>query len=144
MQETTRIYFVRHAEKEQVPGSDPQLTAAGKTRAEKLAETLKEEEISAIFSTPFKRTKSTAQPLSDLMDLDIREYDPRDFEVIDRIIAQNRGKTVLIVGHQINLPPMINSLLEEERVEAIAADEYDNIFLVEVSEESAKFSRSGY
>lgn len=144
MQETTRIYFVRHAEKENSPLRDPMLTEAGRKRAEKLAEILKKEAIDVIFSTPFKRTRSTAKPLSDLLDLEIEEYEPRDFKVIERIIDQNRGKTILIVGHQINLPPMINSLLEEERVGSIAADEYGNLFLVELTGESVKFSKSGY
>lgn len=144
MQKTTKIYFVRHAEKERSPFRDPLLTEAGRKRAENLAEILKEKPISAIFSTGFKRTINTARPLSNILDLEIQKYDPRDPKVIHNLVAQNSGKTILIVGHQINLPSMINSLLEEEKVGVISEDKYDNLFLLEFSGESWTLTESRY
>jgi len=52
---------VRHAEKA-ADGNDPDLSAAGQQRAEGLARILKDAEITAIFTTEFKRTQETAAP----------------------------------------------------------------------------------
>ena len=56
------LFLVRHAEKATTGGNDPELSAAGQQRAEALARILKDSEITAIFTTEFKRTQETAAP----------------------------------------------------------------------------------
>ena len=65
------IFVVRHAERaDAAPGasammdSDPDLSAAGKARAQSLASMLKDAKITAIYTTRYKRTKQTAEPLA--------------------------------------------------------------------------------
>ena len=62
------IFFVRHAEKAQ--GEDPDLTEAGRARAESLASLLKDTGISAIYTSEVKRTQQTAAPLAKLLHLE--------------------------------------------------------------------------
>jgi hypothetical protein len=57
------IFVVRHAEKS-ADGNDPDLSAAGQERAEALARIVKDAEITAIFTTEFKRTQETAAPIA--------------------------------------------------------------------------------
>ena len=59
----TTVILVRHAEK-QSEGDDPSLTAAGKERALALVHVLGEMDVAAVYSTPYARTRETAQPLA--------------------------------------------------------------------------------
>src|SRR5438045_7579771 len=58
------IFFVRHAEKAGGGGDNPDLSEAGRARAESLATVLKDADISAIYTTELKRTQQTAAPLA--------------------------------------------------------------------------------
>ena len=70
---TTTVYIVRHAEK--VNETDTtDLTPGGYVRAAALAETLADKGIDSIFSTPYYRTRQTAQPLAKRMGLQIIDY----------------------------------------------------------------------
>mgnify|MGYP001822843450 FL=1 len=74
-QATTTIIFVRHAEKAATPPDDPGLSAAGQRRVAELTRQLRDADvvagIDAIYSTPFRRTQETAQPVADALDLPI-------------------------------------------------------------------------
>ena len=50
------VVVVRHAEKAASDGKDPDLSPAGRARAEALARILKDSGIATIFTTEFKRT----------------------------------------------------------------------------------------
>jgi broad specificity phosphatase PhoE len=54
--------IVRHGEKVTNGGTDPDLSSAGRARADALARILKDSGITAIFTTEFKRTQETAAP----------------------------------------------------------------------------------
>src|SRR5438046_2036742 len=56
------VVIVRHAEKAANGGSDPDLSSAGRARADELARILKDSGITAIFTSEFKRTQETAAP----------------------------------------------------------------------------------
>ena len=61
------IFLVRHAERAAISGhvpSDTGLSAAGRKRAEALARELKDAQITAIYTTEYKRTRETAAPLA--------------------------------------------------------------------------------
>ena len=56
------VVIVRHAEKAANDPKDPDLSEAGRERAQTLARILKDGHITAIFTTEFKRTQETAAP----------------------------------------------------------------------------------
>ncbi len=71
-QAPTTVFVVRHAEKGGDPADrDPELSEAGRERARTLAHVLGEANITAIYSTPFLRTQHTAQPLAELLGIEI-------------------------------------------------------------------------
>ena len=78
---TTVVYLVRHAEKSESTDRDgslgPPLNEAGRARAAVLVEVLAAEKITHIFSTDYRRTRETAQPLADSLGLKVESYDPR-------------------------------------------------------------------
>jgi 2,3-bisphosphoglycerate-dependent phosphoglycerate mutase len=67
----TQVVLVRHALPEQVdpgpdvsaPPADPGLTARGREQAERVAAVLSDESVSAVFASPSRRARETADPL---------------------------------------------------------------------------------
>jgi 2,3-bisphosphoglycerate-dependent phosphoglycerate mutase len=136
-QATTTIIFVRHAEKATQPADDPGLSEAGKRRVRELTRQLKDADvvagIDAVYSTPFRRTQETAQPIADALDLPINTYDPSDTEaVLERILKEHKGKIILVVAHSNTVPVLIANLGASKKVPPIQEDEYDNIYIISI------------
>lgn len=136
-QATTTIIFVRHAEKAGAMTDDPELSAAGQRRVAELTRQLRDADviagIDAIYATPYKRTRGTAQPLAEALGLPITSYDPDDNEaVLEDILDKHKGEIILVVGHSNTLPGLIADLGASKRVPPIADDEYDNLYLVSI------------
>jgi 2,3-bisphosphoglycerate-dependent phosphoglycerate mutase len=137
-QATTTMIFVRHAEKALIPVDDPGLSAEGEARAAELARQLVDADvvagIDAIYSTNYRRTIETAQPVADALGHDIRIYEnlEDDEPLVDAMVADNKGKIILVVGHSNTLPTMIAALGASKKVPPIAEFEYDNLYLVSI------------
>ena len=136
-QATTTIIFVRHAEKAATPADDPGLSPAGQKRAAELARQLVDADVirgvDAIYSTPFKRTRQTAQAVADALDLPVNTYDAGDTEpILESILKKHKGKIILVVAHSNTLPVLIANLGASKRVPPIAEDEYDNIYIISI------------
>ena len=136
-QATTTMIFVRHAEKDTLATEDPGLTPAGKRRAAELARQLVDADVvagvDAIYSTPFKRTLETAEPVAEALGLEINHYDPDDNEaVLATILKNHKGKIVLVVGHSNTVPTLMADLGASKKAPPIAEFEYDNIYVVSI------------
>jgi broad specificity phosphatase PhoE len=128
-------YIVRHAEKA-VAGanmsSDVPLSDKGKERAEALKAILKDKKIGYIFSTNTIRTKSTAQPIADLLGLKIEIYKPVPDSAFIRQLRSLK-KNVLIVGHSNTVDDIVNMLCGKKEVAGDLPDtEYSKLFIVTV------------
>tara|TARA_R110000868_G_scaffold304437_28_gene565514 strand:- start:10349 stop:10864 length:516 start_codon:yes stop_codon:yes gene_type:complete len=133
--EPTTLIFVRHAEKVDDGTRNPPLSAEGKERAVNLYHTLSDYTIKAIYSTAYKRTKMTAQPIADSLGLDIQEYGFDEIsDFLTQIIEENSGYTVLIVGHSNTTPSLTNMVLGTKEFEQIEESKYGDIFIVKTSE----------
>ena len=136
---TTTIIIVRHGEKEAEPADDPALSAAGEARAMALADAVRGSGISAIYSTRYKRTQGTARPTSEQLKVPITTFDAapgaRDYGQVyaGEILAKQRGKTVLVVGHSNTVPSILRGLGIAD-APSISDPEYDNFFVVTVPE----------
>jgi broad specificity phosphatase PhoE len=123
------VYLVRHAEKLIIDGEhNPDLNAIGQFRALNIAKQLSQVGITDIYSTQYHRTLQTAKPLADFLNLEIKDYDPRNLEEFAEQIKSIKG-TILIVGHS-NTTPMLTSLISGKTVKPIAENEYDNLYQV--------------
>ncbi|HEY0876143.1 MAG TPA: phosphoglycerate mutase family protein [Vicinamibacterales bacterium] len=128
------VFVVRHAERADTDAggaammtTDPDLSAAGKARAEALATMLKDARIAAIYTTQYKRTKQTAEPLAKALGLTPVEVNSRDVAgVIEKL---KTGENAMIVGHSNSVGAIIEQLGVPEPV-ALTDDEYDNLFIV--------------
>lgn len=131
--DVTTIYIVRHAEKVD-DSTDPELSDAGKERAQKLAEMLDKIEIDAIYSTNYKRTLATVNPISKRKEVEVQLYDSRNEVEYQRIYEQNIGKTILISGHSNTVPMAANFYIGEDRLEKFDESDYGNFLILLVSE----------
>lgn len=130
----TTFILVRHAEKSDDDPRDPSLSAEGEARAKKLAEVLADQSITAVYSTPFKRTKTTAEPVAAAKGLTVESYDFRSQTYLQEMLQKHRGGTILISGHSNTTPMVANTLIGKESFQTLDESEYGMIFIVTVSE----------
>ena len=108
----TTVILVRHAEK--VDGSaDPELSKEGQDRAVRLARVLADAGVSEIYTTQFRRTNLTAEPLAKGLKLEPRILQAGTtyaVEVAARIRKERLGKTTLVVGHSNTIGPVLREL----------------------------------
>ncbi|MCH7812951.1 MAG: histidine phosphatase family protein [Planctomycetes bacterium] len=126
----TFVYLVRHAEKVIDAGNDdPDLTAAGRARAEALADTLRSVPLTAIYVTRWKRTQQTADPVARATGLrPIQANEPAD-ELAARIRRDHAAGPVLVVGHSNTVPDLLTAL-GCGQPQTIGPRDYDDLFLV--------------
>ena len=101
------IFVIRHMRKG--VGDDPSLSVQGAAEAVRLAGLLKDREIAAIFVTPTKRSRETAERLAKTTGAPIETYDPRDNAALARRVAAIPG-SVLIVGHSNTVPEIVEAV----------------------------------
>src|SRR6218665_1528661 len=94
--QATTFILVRHAEKVSDGSKDPELSEAGKTRAQTLSKLLKDQKIDAIYATGYKRTQGTVAPLATSKALTVTTYDPMKGNVIDEMAAKYPGGTIVV------------------------------------------------
>lgn len=102
------IFIVRHCEKAMESTDNPNLAEEGKKRAAHLAEILKNAGIEAVYSTNYKRTMQTGEPLATAMKLTPIAYEPREAAFGEML--RKSGKKVLVVGHSNTVPELLNQL----------------------------------
>lgn len=129
------VFLVRHAERADAGGKpagmmadDPDLSAAGRARAERLAQLLKDARITAIYTTEYKRTRQTAAPLAKTLGLEPVVVTSKDGA---SLIEKLKGTTghVLVIGHSNTVPDAIKALGVTEAV-TIGDQDFDNLFVV--------------
>lgn len=133
---TTTIMVVRHAEKSTDDPRDPSLSEAGQERARALSSVLKDAGVTDIYTTQYKRTRQTAEPLAQQFGISIVERPINDAnastyarDLAQAILTSSAGKSVLVVGHSNTVPDIVRSL-SGVAVPAITDAEYDHIFVV--------------
>jgi broad specificity phosphatase PhoE len=132
----TQIYLVRHAEKSTLDtnNNNPLLTKDGQERATALALHLKNIPVSVVYSTDYQRTKQTAQPIAEQQKITLNIYDPRQLKTFaSSILTEYKGKNVLVVGHSNTVLETIEALGGTRPIPRITDQEYDYLFLVNVS-----------
>ena len=125
------IFLVRHAERAAISGhvpSDTGLSPAGRKRADALARVLQDAQITAVYTTEYKRTRETAVPIAQSLGIKPEVIPGDDLRGLIAKLKASSGN-VLVVGHSNTLPQIINALGVSSRV-TVAESDYDNLFLV--------------
>ncbi|MGV3503899.1 MAG: histidine phosphatase family protein [Adhaeribacter sp.] len=131
---TTTIFLLRHAEKDtSKPGEeDPDLTPAGRQRAQALQQYLAHTPVDAFFSTHYKRNRQTLAYLAQGRPLQI--YEGHDYQKLrSRVLGEYKGKTVVIVGHSNTLLPIIEAFGGKKPLNQVSENQHDLLFKLRIS-----------
>ncbi|HEX6048648.1 MAG TPA: histidine phosphatase family protein, partial [Gemmatimonadaceae bacterium] len=136
----TVVLLVRHAEKAAEPAQDPPLTEGGQARAHALVEVARDAGVTAIITTQFDRTRSTAAPTATALKLTPEVVGAGPLAqhakaVADRV-RKHAGGTVLVVGHSNTIPAIVGALGAPQPRE-ICDGEYDRLFVVVMADTGA-------
>jgi broad specificity phosphatase PhoE len=128
------IFLVRHAERADAGNSggtnvadDPDLSEAGRARAEWLTKMLKDAGITAVYATEFKRTQQTAEGPARAAGTNVTILPAKDTAGLISKLKKTRGNA-LVVGHSNTLPEIIRALGIAAPITIGDAD-YDNLFV---------------
>lgn len=139
------VILLRHAEKDisaEADKNDPVLTAEGMRRAEKLLEMVRKYKPNAIYSTNFKRTRSTVTPLAENLDsryrYQIQIYDHKKYEEFTDQLLKSNARTAVIVGHNASIPAIANLLIKQDKYKTISESEYGNLWIIEINKSKIK------
>lgn len=134
------VILLRHAEKDLTDpdAPNPELSAAGKLRAEKLVEVINKYQPDAIYSSDYIRTRATARPLARKNRALTLIYDPRKLDEMRDVILSGKYKRIVVVGHNNTTPTLVNMLLNEEKYEKLPETEYTKIWIVKIKRNKNK------
>ena len=129
------VLLVRHAERADggvppagmVGPADPDLSAEGRARADRLAVMLADAGITKIIVSEFRRTVQTAEPLAKRLGLAPERVASADVTSLAARLATYRDDVVLVVGHSNSLPATITALGGPKVT--IAETDYTNLFV---------------
>lgn len=134
------IVLVRHAEKDvsaTASKTDPDLTEAGRRRAERLFDLVKSFEPEQIFSTPFKRTFQTALPTADRLvpnyRVQVQFYDYSRLDAFVDKIKKLKAKSVLIVGHHLMNEELANLFIGEKVYQPFGDADFGKAFVIKIN-----------
>ena len=106
------FFLVRHCERLFDGTKDPDLTVEGQARAERLGRLMEASAIDTVYSTPYKRTQQTAEPVQRRTKSPaVITYLPENqIDLLDNLVPSAGGKHLFIVGHQNTVPMALNYL----------------------------------
>jgi 2,3-bisphosphoglycerate-dependent phosphoglycerate mutase len=131
-QQLTTFILVRHAEKVMDGSKDPALTEEGNARARRLQLLLDKSSVDAVYTTPYKRTRATVEPLAMAKGVAVSEYEPQKESAIDEMLKQHEGKTILVSGHSNTIPEIANWLTGSKEYTDFDESDYGNLMIVSV------------
>ncbi len=125
------FYLVRHAEKV-LNVKDPELTPAGEARALLLKDRLNDIDVTAVYSSDYRRTMATAAPLATDKRLAVITYDPRD---LPGLAARLKEDCIIcvVVGHSNTTPQLAAALGGDSGPEIVEATEYDRLYHIVIT-----------
>lgn len=135
------VILLRHAEKdlsEEMDTANPELSAAGKLRAEKLVAVAGKYQPDAIYSTDYIRTRATVRPLARSRRMMTQIYDPRDLPQMRDLILSGKIKRLVVVGHNNTTPALANLLIGQEKYQKLAETQYDKIWIIKIKKNKTK------
>lgn len=128
---STQIIYLLFSAEEDPIGLDPGLSTDGRWRAINLMNILKEQEIAAFFSTPFRRNILTIQPLCEYLKMGTNYYDQSDLKSLYDQIDKYKPFEIVVMVHKETLPKIMEHYLGRPFVENVENQPSDRIFVLE-------------
>ena len=124
------IILVRHAEKADATSQDPELSAEGKQRAERLVKVAGKYKPGAFYSTDFKRTRDTLAPLASKRKQQVAIYDARKPAELLDLITKSKVKRHIVAGHSNTVPGLANFIAKKDVFKNLDDPEYGVMWVI--------------
>jgi phosphohistidine phosphatase SixA len=124
------IILVRHAEKVDATSQDPELSAEGKQRAERLVKIAGKYKPGAFYSTNFKRTRDTLAPLAAKREKTVAIYDARKPAELLDLITKSKIKRHIVSGHSNSVPGLANFIAKKDVFKNLDESEYGVMWII--------------
>jgi len=128
------IILVRHAEKADATSQDPELSAEGKQRAERLVKAIGRYKPGAFYSTNFKRTRDTLAPFAAKRKKTVEVYDPRKSSDLVDSIMKSKIKRHIVAGHSNSVPGLANLIAKKDIFKNLDESEYGVIWIIRMKD----------
>jgi phosphohistidine phosphatase SixA len=134
------VILLRHAEKDLSDADDPNpnLSAEGKARAQRLIQVINKYEPDAIYSTNYIRTRATVAPLAQTRRMMYQFYDPRNLNQMRDLILSGKIKRIVVVGHNNTTAALANLLIKQDKYKNFEESEYDKIWVIRIKRNKDK------
>ena len=127
------VFVVRHAERGTDDPRDPALSEAGRRRASELARVLGDAGVTHLFSSEFRRTRETLEPLARQAGLTPVVIPAAATDSLVALIqGLNPGSRVVVASHS-NLVHVIVGKLAGAAPPPLTERDYDRLFVVTVT-----------
>lgn len=126
------IILIRHAEKADATSQDPELSDAGKQRAERLIKVGGKYKPGAFYSTNFKRTRDTLARLAAKRKKTVEIYDARKPADLVDTIMKSKYKRHIVAGHSNTIPGLANLIAKKDVFKNLDEPEYGVIWVIRI------------
>jgi broad specificity phosphatase PhoE len=114
--------------------NDPPLTVEGVRRAERLRKLIGKYRPGAVYSSDFKRTRATVEPIAKKRHVEIQTYDPKNnADLIERIM-KSKTKRFVVAGHSNTIPGLANQITKKELFKNLDDAEYGTIWVIRIKD----------
>lgn len=128
------IILIRHAEKADASSQDPELSAEGKQRAERLVKVAGKYKPGGFYSTNFKRTRDTLAPLATKRKKTVEIYDARKPADLLDTIMKSRYKRHIVSGHSNTIPGLANLITKKDVFKNLDEPEYGVMWVIRIKD----------
>lgn len=128
------IILIRHAEKVDATSQDPELSEAGKQRAERLIKVGGKYKPGAFYSTNFKRTRDTLTPLAAKRRKTVEIYDARKPADLLETIMKSKIKRHIVSGHSNTVPGLANLITTKDIFKNLDETEYGVMWVIRIKD----------
>ena len=128
----TKVYLIRHAEKDRTDktNSNPHLNSLGTKRSLMWKDFFKNINFDIIYSTNYHRTLETIKPFSE-NGTELIIYNPSKIDY-NEFVSNNKGKTILVVGHSNTIPTFTNRISNKNLYNDIEDNNNSNLYVVNI------------
>lgn len=128
------IILVRHAEKADATSQDPELSAEGKQRAERLVKVAGKYRPGAFYSTNFKRTRDTLAPFAAKRKKQVETYDARNQQSLVDAIMKSKFERHIVSGHSNTIPGLANLIAKKDLFKNLDDSEYGVFWVIRIKD----------
>jgi broad specificity phosphatase PhoE len=140
------IILVRHAEKVAdiksggaagsmgKPERDPELSQEGRERAARFARAVGKYRPQEIYSTDFKRSRQTAEPIAKMRKKEIQTYDPLKQGDLVNLIMKSPSTRFVVVGHSNTTPALANLIVKKEIFKQLPEPEFGVYWVIRIKQ----------